>query len=45
MTSAGIDNLVYEWGRKFVLGTILVETMKIGANPNSALFYVDRNWV
>jgi hypothetical protein len=45
MTGTSVDNLVDEWGWKFVFGTSLIEVMKVGVDPNGSLFFVDRDGV
>jgi hypothetical protein len=40
-----IDNLVDERGWKVVFGTSMVEIVKVGADVNSALFFVNGDGV
>jgi hypothetical protein len=45
MASTIIDNLVDERGWEVVFGTSMVEIMKVSADANSALFFVNRDGV
>jgi hypothetical protein len=40
-----IDDLVNERGREVVFGTSVIEIVKVSADANSALFFVDRDGV
>jgi hypothetical protein len=44
-SSTIIDNLVDERGWKVVFGTSMVEIMKVSADANSALFFVNGDGV
>jgi hypothetical protein len=41
MASAVVDNLIDERRREVVFGTCIIEIVKVGANADSALFFVD----
>jgi hypothetical protein len=40
-----IDDLVNDRGREVVFGTSVIEIVKVNADANSALFFVDRDEV
>jgi hypothetical protein len=41
MAGAVVDNLIDERCWKVVFGTCVIEIVKVGANADSALFFVD----
>jgi hypothetical protein len=41
MADAIVDNLVDERRREVVLGTCIIEIVKVGANMDRSLFFVD----
>jgi hypothetical protein len=45
MACTVIDNLFNERGREVVFGKIMVKIEKVGADLNSALFFVNRDGV
>jgi hypothetical protein len=45
MAGAIIDNMVDERHREVVLGTCVIEIVKVGANAYRSLFFVDGNRV
>jgi len=45
VTDTVIDNLVDERGWKVVFGTSMVEIMKVGADTNNAIFFVNKDGV
>jgi hypothetical protein len=42
MASVVVDNLVDERRREVVFGTCVIEIVKVGANADRSLFFVDR---
>ena len=42
MASTVVDNLIDERRWKVIFGTYVIEIAKVGANANSALFFVDK---